>query len=120
MPLTLIFIHHREVRRFKTIEAESVEDGEKLYQAFVESAGASDDSAWDEIEDDDPGESELREICGETVVDELDTCMASALVCRTCGERIPDDDLRTHLAGHHPGAWAFDVDQVRDCYGEWP
>ena len=64
MSIRLLFIHHREVRRFKTIEAKTVEDGEKLYQAFVESAAANGDVAWDEIEDDDPGESELREVRG--------------------------------------------------------
>jgi hypothetical protein len=153
MSVTLLFIHHREVRRLKLIEAESVEEGEKLYQAFVESAAANDDAAWDEVEDDDPGESELREVSGDLPQDSgggprktTEPCRvctyhpqdfgegttehsrarktsrrrAGDLICRTCGERIPDDDLRTHLADHHPGAWAFDMDQVRDCYGEWP
>jgi hypothetical protein len=129
MSITLLFIHHREVRRLKYIEAESVEDGEKLYEAFVESAEANDDAAWDEIEDDDPGESELREICekGRLLADDLIAAALQelpdppeehprGLTCRTCGERIPDDDLRAHLAGHHPGAWAFDTAQVRDCF----
>jgi hypothetical protein len=133
MPLTLLFIHHREVRRLKSIEAESVEEGEKRYEAFVESAAADDDSSWDEIEDDDSGESELREICGKGRLpadDLFDAALQElsdppeerprGLTCQTCGERIPDDDLRTHLAGHHPGAWAFDTAQVRNCYGEWP
>jgi hypothetical protein len=133
MSIRLLFIHHREVRRLKFIEAESVEEGEKLYEAFVESAAANDDSAWDEVEDDDSGESELREIYGKGRLQADDLFDAAlqelpdppeerprGLTCRTCGERIPDDDLRAHLADHHPGAWAFDTAQVRDCYGEWP
>jgi len=120
MPITLLFIHHREVRRLKYIKAESEEEGERLYEAFVESSDANDDSAWDEVEDDDPGENELREICGEDTSDEADSNLTRGLVCRTCGAQISDDDLRAHLADHHPGAWALDLAQVRDCYGEWP
>ena len=37
-------------------------------------------------------------------------------VCRTCGAHVPVDDLRIHLATHQDDAWAFDTDQIWDCF----
>ena len=145
MPVTLVFVHYREVRRFKYIEAESEEEGEGLFQQFVESEATGDDSAWDEVEDDDPGESELREVWEKGTQNSADLFEAVEIrrkggprvghlsadnsemrellgglpvgcVCRTCGARVPVDDLRIHLATHHDGAWGFDTDQVWDCF----
>lgn len=48
---------------------------------------------------------------------ELDESLpAHQPVCITCGDAVPFDELRAHLAEHHPGAWAFDTEQVWACF----
>ena len=149
MPVTLVFVHYREVRRFKYIEAESKEEGERLFEQFVESEATGDDSAWDEVEDNDPGESELREILGKGCqksdelfgrveirekgsqelghlsdsgyeLRELLGGLPVGCVCRTCGAHVPVDHLRIHVATHNDGAWTFDTDQVWDSFEVLP
>lgn len=36
--------------------------------------------------------------------------------CKTCGDVVQQTDRREHLASHHPGAWAFDYEQVVVCF----
>jgi hypothetical protein len=40
----------------------------------------------------------------------------NSLHCTVCGDRVPEPDLREHLAGHHPAAWGFSVAEVRNCF----
>jgi len=61
---TYTYCHCREIRRWKTIEAESEKEADSILEKFL-----ADDSAngWDELEDNDEGEVELREVDGEGV-----------------------------------------------------
>lgn len=56
---SITICHAREVRRFVTIEAETVE--EALAKAQALDADESDSEEW-EIEDNDPGEYAAREV----------------------------------------------------------
>lgn len=41
------------------------------------------------------------------------------VACPVCGEYVEmkTEKMREHLAGHHSGAWEFDVSEVWECFG---
>jgi hypothetical protein len=57
-------------------------------------------------------DEELPQILGEASEDDEQ----GGLVCSVCEDVVPFDDLRAHLAGHNPGAWAFDTEEVWACF----
>ena len=59
--------------------------------------------------------------CGEFVVEgEAEAhehgCGGASLVCRICGDRVPQRDLREHLAQHNPNAEHLESGEVRDQF----
>lgn len=63
------YVHAREIRRWKTIDAPNQEEADQKFDGFL---GTAKDEDWDEIEDNDEGVIELREVDDEPV-DEIDS-----------------------------------------------
>ena len=40
------------------------------------------------------------------------------LRCNVCGDEVEGNNCRAHLAEHHSGAWALDLDDVMNQYQE--